>query len=162
MRNLIFLILHLAVNAENAQLVTVKEGHMINFPLRPFASPELHDLLSIMLKDDSGTWFQGLIFLKGVLELGAPLIVSGLPFRLIRACISIVWKGFLKTLYQSKCLILRRDPKWKSAETGKLGVQQRSSGNCSYKIKRKVVRRKEIRHHIRCDERTWGKGWDFM
>jgi len=50
---LIFLILHLAVNAENAQLVTVKEGHMINFPLRPFASPELHDLLSIMLKDDS-------------------------------------------------------------------------------------------------------------
>ena len=89
MRELMLFILQLAVWAEEAQLVTVKEGHVINFPLRPFASSELHDLFSIMVKDDSGTRFQGLIFFKGVLELGAPLIVSGLLFRLIRACLSI-------------------------------------------------------------------------
>ena len=86
---MIFFILQLAVRAEEPKLVTVKEGHTINFPLRSFASSELHDLFSIMLKDDSGTRFQGLAFLKGVLEMRAPLIVSGLLFRLIRACISI-------------------------------------------------------------------------
>lgn len=60
-----FFILQLAVWAEEAQLVTVKEGHVINFPLRPFASSELHDLFSIMVKDDSAN-----VLFKAVIENG--------------------------------------------------------------------------------------------